>query len=333
MPVPNFPGRLPIVLLISLQRCAERRRGAIQALERLKLEHKWVKACDGNKLSLRELREAYKPANTLKIYSSPLGRGEIGCYLSHLECYRMMVDQNIPYAIIMEDDMRPNPNLIKALRALTLPKNWGLVHLWPRYQKRPNKAFMFDNIHERKKLFGCHYVSKYFYMCYHTHLYMITQEFAREMLSYLLPIRVPIDIALFDTLFSKHYPYAVYRIKNGRRLSPDVGKLAGETEMDTASVFVRDTRIDSPLDRGWVERLIIYLCLPWRLLFPVHIKKSTKIFLVRTFSRCLGILCYLPWSDERKPRGFYRAHDRRMLKRSAGLLSACRWSALLPWRS
>lgn len=46
----------------------------------------------------------YKPT-----YPFALGPGEIGCFLSHRKCWRMIADSEADYALIAEDDLGINP--------------------------------------------------------------------------------------------------------------------------------------------------------------------------------------------------------------------------------
>jgi GR25 family glycosyltransferase involved in LPS biosynthesis len=319
-PTINFREHMPPVLFISMEKSVERRQSAIQVLDELGLTHQWIKACDGRELSIAELKQVYDPTGTLTIHTEPLRRGEIGCYLSHLECYRAIVDQDIPYAVIMEDDMRPNANLIKVLHALELPEDWGTVNLFPHWRWFSGRAFMLENTYYRKPLFDSHYVSKYFDWANCAAMYLISQEYAREMLSYLLPIRLPVDRMLFDTFYSKNFPYAVYSIEGGKPMRPHLGDFLGGSDIDETDTLSRHSRLPAPLMRHWLERVIARMRLPGQLLLDA-------------FCSCLSILRYLPWSDEGKAYEFDRPRSRSLVGRYCMLVSACRWSALLPWRS
>jgi glycosyl transferase family 25 len=60
-------------------------------------------AVDGRALSEQEVTQHYDDAKARR-YRRALTRGEIGCALSHIGIYRHMVAQNLPYALILEDD-------------------------------------------------------------------------------------------------------------------------------------------------------------------------------------------------------------------------------------
>lgn len=44
-------------------------------------------------------------------YPFPLGAGEVGCFLSHRACWQRIVDLDLDYALITEDDLSLDPNL------------------------------------------------------------------------------------------------------------------------------------------------------------------------------------------------------------------------------
>lgn len=51
-------------------------------------------------------------------YPFALGPGEIGCFLSHRACWQRIVDENADHALIVEDDMAPDPALWPDVSAL-----------------------------------------------------------------------------------------------------------------------------------------------------------------------------------------------------------------------
>ncbi|XVN40439.1 MAG: glycosyltransferase family 25 protein [Rickettsia endosymbiont of Argas persicus] len=67
-----------------------------------------------------------------KILDRTLTAGELGCYCSHREIWFKMVKENIPYALIVEDDIMLNNNFYnKFLTVLNhLPLDWDLTYLF-----------------------------------------------------------------------------------------------------------------------------------------------------------------------------------------------------------
>ena len=207
----------PLVLLISMERSTERRERATSALNRLGLNYEWVRAVDGRDLSDDEVAHIRSQQKF-----SPLSRGQIGCYLSHLKCYRIMRERNLPYALIMEDDMVPDERLLKVLARLDrFPSDWNIITLAPYGGQRSGRmtAFGKPNLIHRKALGDGLYIGKYFHVTAHTCLYLIKSCHIEELEKHLLPMDVAIDFALFDLSFSFDFPYALYEYDDGHGFS------------------------------------------------------------------------------------------------------------------
>lgn len=87
------------IFAINLQREPNKRKHIIKECEKYSLSIEIIDAVDGRLLSEEYLKE--------NIYNYPdckLTKGEIGCSLSHLKIYEKIVNENIPVALILEDD-------------------------------------------------------------------------------------------------------------------------------------------------------------------------------------------------------------------------------------
>lgn len=69
---------------------------------------------------------------------TPLSSGEVGCYASHLICAKMIVEREMPFAVILEDDVELEPDFMSAAlkAAYVAPVGWDYIHLSTRH-KRP----------------------------------------------------------------------------------------------------------------------------------------------------------------------------------------------------
>ncbi len=84
---------------------ATKRRAAMQALlTQHGIEPVWFEAVDGRIMSDDVLATHFNAARA-EIAYGPMARAEIGTTLSHLGIYRQMVEQGIPSAVILEDDV------------------------------------------------------------------------------------------------------------------------------------------------------------------------------------------------------------------------------------
>ncbi len=93
----------PPVFVISLPDSPRRKRIA-RFLSDLGVPFSFVDAVEGRAMTETTLHAAYDEARALKRIGRPLGRGEVGCALSHRLVYRTMVDEGLDSAIVLEDD-------------------------------------------------------------------------------------------------------------------------------------------------------------------------------------------------------------------------------------
>lgn len=96
--------KMPPIFVISLK--GSPRRGVIsQRLNGLKLNFSFIDGINGKTLSEEEKTAVdYEFYPTKFAATRPLTIGEIGCAMSHLLIYKMMLEKNIDKAIILEDD-------------------------------------------------------------------------------------------------------------------------------------------------------------------------------------------------------------------------------------
>ena len=65
-------------------------------------------------------------------YHYELTRGAVGCYLSHINVYKSVLQQDTEYAIIFEDDVRLiKPNILEEINKVlpTIPEDWDILLL------------------------------------------------------------------------------------------------------------------------------------------------------------------------------------------------------------
>ena len=86
---------------------------------------------DGKNQSLENKKEKKFYAR-FPNYRNP---GEIGCFISHLRIWKKMVNENIPVAMIFEDDALFNENFKEFMETLILPENFKLLFPGGRFTK------------------------------------------------------------------------------------------------------------------------------------------------------------------------------------------------------
>ncbi len=98
----------------------------------LGLNFERISAVNGKKLTGRALREWSSPLRQIFCRGYLMARNEVACAASHLTIYKKMIDEQIPLALILEDDMRllPQlPSLLSAAESLMCPERVELCLL------------------------------------------------------------------------------------------------------------------------------------------------------------------------------------------------------------
>lgn len=102
--------------VINLDRDTTRWASTIENFGNSALQIKRVSAVDGTNIQSvdqyidRKMWLVHEP----KKYNI---KAHVGCFLSHRKAWKMVVEQNVPWALVLEDDMRPDSGLSEFLQA------------------------------------------------------------------------------------------------------------------------------------------------------------------------------------------------------------------------
>ena len=100
--------------IIHLKRAKKRRAFVNQIISDMPIKSEIIDATDGELLSNEEINDILSTSNLYNPkYPFKINRGEIGCFLSHREVWRQIVDQKLDAGLIVEDDVRINPLIFK----------------------------------------------------------------------------------------------------------------------------------------------------------------------------------------------------------------------------
>ncbi|XP_067012190.1 glycosyltransferase 25 family member [Anabrus simplex] len=190
-----------LVYMINLLRRPERRIRMNNCFRELGIHAYVINGVDGRKLnesSLNEWNIHMMPEYSDPYHKRPLTMGEVGCFLSHYNIWRHVVENGFREVMVLEDDIRFEPffrqkvlNIMAEIRELNL--HWDLVYLG---RKRLHEA-------EEPWVPGSRYLVTAGYS-YWTLGYLLSQSGARKLLDG-KPLRnlVPVDEYL-PILFDKH---------------------------------------------------------------------------------------------------------------------------------
>ncbi|MDD3327073.1 MAG: glycosyltransferase family 25 protein [Zoogloea sp.] len=167
------------IFVLNLERALERRESMLQHLSSLGIEAEILPAVEGARLPASSL-----PAGT----DARLSPGEIGCYLSHVRFWEIVVERGLEHAIVLEDDVRCSPSMLQVaedVAALGMP--FDAVRL---SALNPIRGLDITTLpHGGKLVLPNKNPSG-------TQGYMVTLEGARHLLERLAVPRCPIDTAL-----------------------------------------------------------------------------------------------------------------------------------------
>lgn len=120
------------VLVINLERSPDRLASISGQLRKIGMPFERVAALDGNTLS-DEFIEEHSPQSVVrKTYHRSLSKAEVACSLSHQKAWQRIVDDDLDFAIVLEDDCElldnfaPTVNLIASLPV----DSWDFIKLF-----------------------------------------------------------------------------------------------------------------------------------------------------------------------------------------------------------
>ncbi|CAD7286476.1 glycosyltransferase family 25 protein [Campylobacter suis] len=170
------------IFVINLKKDIEKKEKFIKTFEPIGLDYEFIEGIYGRGLSEDELRKSVYDYDNCFIT-----KGEVGCALSHLKIYQKIVDENIPYALILEDDTVFNSEFRNYLNILQVflqtKQNYELVCLM--YMVNSFKNF---NIKINKEITLYKFVAGT-----GTYGYIITNAAAKKMLKANTPLILEAD--------------------------------------------------------------------------------------------------------------------------------------------
>lgn len=148
-----------IIYLINLDGSDTRLLSAQQQLQQAGLDFIRVSAVDGRNKNFDDF-ECVNPSRMWSYLGRELSGGEVGCYLSHVECVKRFLDTDADIGIVLEDDIRIKfPEFITILLSAVgrIQSDWHVINFGNQKNKIFTPVEKFD-IHGRSyKLVKAHY--------------------------------------------------------------------------------------------------------------------------------------------------------------------------------
>lgn len=179
------------IFVINLAGSLDRRRACAEQFDRLGLSPTFLDAVDGRRMSEAEIAAIVDEGGRLRRAPKPLTKAEVGCYLSHWKVLQAIVEEGLPQALVMEDDLLAGdelPAILDALASKRLPP-YDMIKLGiSEPQVKPFTPIL--RLTEGAELVRHHNVVN------SNLAYVITRAGAERFLRYGMPIRYPVDVAM-----------------------------------------------------------------------------------------------------------------------------------------
>ena len=205
--------------VVNLDRSIERFRCISESLESFGLSFTRISAIDGKLLTKNELQKLAVPKDERLLCFRELTPGEVGCFLSHRECWKKLVESDQNWALILEDDCVFSTNA----KSLMETENWipkdiqlcQLAHIGCSGEKViiERRKYKLFNGSEVVRVIKPHHIG--------TLAYLIHRDVARVALDATRKIEAPVDEFLFSMRYSFGREYAGWMV-NPYPVKPDV---------------------------------------------------------------------------------------------------------------
>ena len=229
------------IFIISLDRCANRFDFVASQLNQQGLDFERVPAVDASDFDRAFMRKYRRRSG----YYQSLSPGEIACHLSHRKCWQLIVERGLSAAVVLEDDVRLDPNFSSAIQSAEgLSKNWDYLKLhgsrrgWVETVRADN-GFS---------------IVKFSRVPGYTFAQIVNREAAEALLAMNLPKARPIDVDL-----KWHWEIPGVRIRN---LYPEI--VFDESDNLGGSVIAQQGRKEKGDFRLRVSKVAYNLNFAWR---------------------------------------------------------------------
>ena len=175
----------PKIYVLNLDRSPERWETFVRSFESTGLEIVRVSGVDGKEVPLPH--PDYDERCYRLYHGKRTSAGEIGCYFSHIKALRQFLESNEETALICEDDVSAQPELLQILHeVLSLKKHWDLLRL--------NCLHIPTYVPVRKLDFG-YCLTVPVYWAGGAGAYLVNRKAAEKIIASSLPMYLPYDHA------------------------------------------------------------------------------------------------------------------------------------------
>ena len=185
------------VFIVNLEHEHVKRAIVEEQLQREHVSYEFVRAVDGQNDDLDQYSFLILPQWAEPFTRKTITKGEIGCALSHYFLWKRIVDEQLPYALILEDDVTIGHDFLATVeKQLEHAPEYDLMYLG-RKPLRESSETIIDSFVKVKYSYG-------------THAYLLTYQGAKKLVEgdYLQHM-IPVDEYL-PLLYDPDYPHKEY---------------------------------------------------------------------------------------------------------------------------
>jgi procollagen-lysine,2-oxoglutarate 5-dioxygenase len=182
------------IFIVHLEHEVDKRKQLEEQLQREQLTYEFVRAVDGQNGDLELHSFSVLPQWTEPFTRKPMTKGEIGCALSHHSLWKRIVDEQLAYTLILEDDAVLCPSFAESLKAqLASAPEYDILYVG----RRPLREEDDTPFHPVKYSYG-------------THAYMLSYQGAKKLMDGgFLNHLIPVDEYL-PLMYDPDYPHVEY---------------------------------------------------------------------------------------------------------------------------
>lgn len=133
------------IFIINLDKSTDRLATSTQRLDDAGVSFSRISAVYGADLSEDEKALHYSAQLNKKLFYRELNDGEIGAYLSHRKVWQTIVDRNLDYGIIFEDDFILQEDINRARKNLdAISFDWDYIKLAGYYNRKRKQKIIYQ---------------------------------------------------------------------------------------------------------------------------------------------------------------------------------------------
>lgn len=190
---------------INLEKDLEKRADIITLSENLFKDYEIINAINGNALTKVELNEVYSEKKTLEYFNRPLTKGEVGCALSHIKIYKKILNQELPFALICEDDILFSEDLDEVINKCLNLDNWDCIMLG-HFRGEDKFIETTASFWHSKNIVNDYKLVRFAEKSYGAHGYLLSKEGAKKLIKATsIKIDRPLDHYTGDSNYLKLY--------------------------------------------------------------------------------------------------------------------------------